>query len=159
MVLPNEFQSAPVSPRRERATLGTVLVVYILVCAFLAACSGMDSPYLTTLAKLHNLEVVLPHLCDFVAKGDMTFPRTGPELARFMDEDYGFERPQGENHRQYPYVDGWGNEMLIRGDAGSYEIRSAGPDEIFDTEDDIYLAGSSEREHIVDGVKNMSRAS
>ena len=157
MALYKESQVAPTSPRRERAALGTVLVVYILVCAFLAACSGMDSPYLTTLAKLHNIKVVMPHLCDFVAKGDVTFPRTGPELAEFMYEDFGFERPQGRIPRQHPYVDGWGKEMRISGDAGSYEIRSAGPDEIFDTDDDIYLAGSIKRERIVDGVKNMKR--
>jgi hypothetical protein len=58
-----------------------------------------------------------------------------------------------DSSKESPFVDGWRNDMRLQGGYDSYEIRSAGPDEVFDTEDDIYLAGDWDSEHIIDGVK------
>jgi hypothetical protein len=51
--------------------------------------------------------------------------------------------------------------MRFEGDLEGYEIRSAGQDQEFKTEDDIYLQGDADGEYIIDGAarKRISRDS
>jgi hypothetical protein len=130
--------------------------VAILFCLGLAACSAWDSPYLTTLAKLKYLQATMPHLCEFVTHGDLAFPQTGAEIAEFLNAAGEGNSDPLYNPRQDPLVDGWGQEMRVTGDPNAYRIRSAGPDGIFHSQDDIYLVGSPTGEQIVDGVKEQN---
>jgi hypothetical protein len=103
-----------------------------------------------TLAKLHNLKVAMSYMTTMGPGGDGDTQLSQAGIIEFMVQ-------QGEHDasRESPFVDGWNNEMRLRGGYDSYEIRSSGPDEVFDTEDDIYLAGNPDSEHIIDGVKEL----
>jgi hypothetical protein len=131
----------------------------ILTLLSLTSCGGgSESSYLLTKARLHNIKTVMPHLCEMVQDGYLGFPQTGTELVAFMHDEMGFKPPRDNDPRRSPVVDGWGQALRIQGDVRGYEIRSAGPDELFDSDDDIYLAGDYRKERIIDGVRAAKAA-
>jgi hypothetical protein len=115
------------------------------------SCSTKGGEHVVTLAKLHNLKTAMPLLTQLVLDGNRPFPKTAEELIDFMEKEGGYER--SKDPKDSPLTDGWGNEMRFEGDRMSYTIRSAGPDKLFDTDDDIYLAGNPDGEHIIDGSR------
>jgi hypothetical protein len=123
----------------------------VLTFLIIAACSVPDSGYVLTLARLHNLKVAMSHASQLSLSSNMDFPKDAAGIIDFMEEMDGVG---GKNRSgQEALVDGWGNEMRFEGDLNSYSVRSAGPDEIFDTSDDIYLVGNPDTEYVIDGVK------
>lgn len=139
-------------PRCGRALLPHLSVLLLALSPFaLPSCSPKGGEHVVTLAKLHNLKTAMPLLTQLVLDGNRPFPTTAEELIDFMEKEAGYER--SKDPKDSPLTDGWGNEMRIEGDTRSYTIRSAGPDKLFDTDDDIYLAGNLDGEYIIDGSR------
>ncbi len=136
---------------------GRSLLLYLSVLLIglspitLPSCSTKGGEHVVTLAKLHNLKTAMPLLTQLVLDGNRPFPTTAEELIDFMEKEAGYER--SKDPKDSPLIDGWGNEMRLEGDKRSYIIRSAGPDKLFDTDDDICLAGSPDGEYIIDGSR------
>ena len=129
----------------------------LLGSAVLTSCTKVQGKHVATLAKLQNLKSAMCLLTQLVLNGDRLFPKDPQEIIDFMEQEAGYE-PSKRDRKDTPFIDGWGNEMRFQGNERSYTIRSAGPDGIFDTEDDIYLAGNPDGEYIIDGSreKNIS---
>ena len=127
-----------------------VLLLVLFPIAF-SSCSTKGGEHMVTLAKLHNLKTAMPLLTQLVLDGNRAFPATAEELIDFMEKEAGYE--QSKDPKDSPLIDGWGNEMRFEGDRRSYTIRSAGPDKLLDTDDDIYLAGDPDGEYIIDGSR------
>jgi hypothetical protein len=119
----------------------------------LSACST-GGEYLVTRAKLQNLKVTMSVLTTYFVQNDDDFPTDREEIVDFMIAEAGIEVRDREN--DHPFEDGWGNMMRLSGGLNKYEIRSAGPDEQFNTDDDIYLEGNDRNEYIIDGVKEQN---
>jgi hypothetical protein len=119
----------------------------------LAACST-GGEYIVTLAKLHNLRVTMSIMTTYHIQSSDDFPKNPDEIIDFMIADAGISVPNREEDN--PFTDGWGNQMILKGDLKRYEIRSAGPDEELNTDDDIYLEGNSHTEYVIDGVKEKN---
>lgn len=126
--------------------LGPKIFFSLLGVAFILSCSGGEGGKLTTRARLQNLKVTMVLITQMTMQGDMTFPQKIPEIQEFM------EREMGETGDLF--VDGWGQEMRFQGDLWGYEIRSAGRDRLFDTDDDIVLQGNEDGEYILDGSES-----
>jgi hypothetical protein len=138
------------------------LVLPLAMCVLLGStvlmsCTKARAERVVTLAKLQNLKSAMCLLTQLVLNGDRPFPKKAQDIIDFMEQEAGYE-PSKHDPKDTPFTDGWGNEMRIQGNERSYTIRSAGPDEVFDTEDDIYLAGNPDGEYIIDGSreKNIS---
>lgn len=141
------------SRRSTVPALGIFVLTLIAVAS--TSCSYSGGEYTITLAKLHNLKVAMSYITQSALNGDQPFPKDTQEIIDFMETDIGYGRSK-RTVKDNPFKDGWGNEMRFQGDIKSYSIRSAGPDGIFDTPDDIYLAGNPDSEHIIDGVKEST---
>ncbi len=125
----------------------------VLVPILLSSCSLGGAEHVMTLAKLHNLKVAMSNMTQVMSPSEISFPKDPQDFINWMVAEGGFRPP--ENEKDTPLTDGWGNEMRLEGDWDGYKICSAGPDEEFDTADDMYLAGNWDSEHIIDGVKEM----
>jgi hypothetical protein len=135
-----------------RSFMAHLPVFLLLLCPItFPSCSAKGGEHAVTLAKLHNLKTAMPLLTQLVLDGNRPFPKTAGELVDFMEKEAGYER--SKDPKDSPLTDGWGNEMRFEGDSRSYTIRSAGPDKLFDTDDDIYLAGDPHGEYIIDGSR------
>ncbi len=151
------------SPQTEDFNMRNILrrlkktwIAFLLLAGIgaLGSCSVSGGAYVVTLAKLHNLKVAMSYLTQFALGGDRQFPTTKQEIIDFMEEEAGYK--SAKQSKDTPFVDGWGNEMRFDGDVNQYTICSAGPDETFDTKDDIYLTGNPDTEYIIDGVKESN---
>ena len=108
--------------------------------------------HLTTLARLNNLRAAMSHMGDIVMGGRVAFPENIEELSALLAEEF----DESFSDIEKSLTDGWGDTFRISGDMDDYSIRSAGPDRKFDTDDDIYLAGNWDGEHIIDGSRMKS---
>ena len=138
--------------RHGRSHLLHLSVLFLVLSPLtFPSCSTKGGEHVVTLAKLHNLKTAMPLLTQLVLDGNRPFPTTAEELNDFMEKEAGYER--SKDPEDSPLTDGWGNVMRFKGDRRSYTIRSAGPDKLFDTDDDIYLAGNPHGEYIIDGSR------
>jgi len=138
------------SPGLSKAIGGAAAVALVMS---LAACST-GGEYVVTLAKLHNLRVTMSIMTTYHIQNSDDFPKNPDEIIDFMIADAGISVPNREEDN--PFTDGWGNPMRLSGNLKLYEIRSAGPDEELDTDDDIYLQGNAHTEYVIDGVKEKN---
>lgn len=145
------FPDHPIT-RYDRSLLLHLSVLLLgLASITLPSCSTKGGEHVVTLAKLHNLKTAMPLLTQLVLDGNRPFPTTAEELIDFMEKEAGYER--SKDPKDSPLIDGWGTDMRFEGDRRSYTICSAGPDKLFDTDDDIYLAGNPDGEYIIDGSR------
>jgi hypothetical protein len=129
-----------------------ILIVYLLlgptVCE-MAFKGGQQR--VVTLARLHNLKVVMFHISEMAAQGIIDFPEDIGDLVPLLLEELGPADFMDISSSLETLIDGWGNEMRFEGDIEKYFVRSAGPDKKFYTDDDIYLTGNPDGEYIIDG--------
>ncbi len=130
-----------------------LVAIALAMSVSIGACST-SGEYIATRAKLHNLKVTMSIMTTYHIQTSDDFPKNPDEIVDFMIADVGINVPNRE--KDHPFTDGWGNPMLLKGNLKRYEIRSAGPDEEFNTDDDIYLEGNGHTEHIIDGVKEKN---
>ena len=133
-----------------RARLVTIALALFIT---IGACST-GGEYIVTRAKLHNLKVTMSIMTTYHIQTSDDFPKNPDEIVDFMIADAGINVPDRE--KDHPFTDGWGNPMLLKGNLKRYEIRSAGPDEEFNTDDDIYLEGNGHTERIIDCIKEKN---
>ncbi len=93
------------------------------------------------------------------AGGSISFPENTQEILDFMEQEAEEIVYRSMDDDRNPFIDGWGSEMRFQRDMTGYEIRSAGPDKNFNTDDDIYLSGNIDSKYIVDDSerKNFSK--
>ncbi|NOR14442.1 MAG: hypothetical protein GQ544_01925 [Candidatus Aminicenantes bacterium] len=133
-------------------TAAGVFLFGILGSMLWRSCLADRGGQLATRAKLQNLRVVMAQISILSADGQIDFPRGIDELLDLMEEEAGSPVSRNLEDPKHPLVDGWGHGMRFEGDLRGYEIRSAGQDREFQTEDDIYLQGDADGEYIVDGA-------
>lgn len=131
-----------------------VIFFPLAIPLFIASCSMGGAEHVLTLAKLHNLKLAMSTLTQVAMGDEDSFPKDKEAIVAFMVKECGLK--EVENREDHPFVDGWGQDMQMTGNWKGYTIRSAGPDKKFDTEDDMYLAGSYDSEYIIDGVKEKN---
>jgi len=85
------------------------------------------------------------------ARNEIEFPEDAEELMAILQEELDPSDLKDVSSSPTTLTDAWENELRLEGDLDEYFIRSAGSDEIFDTDDDIYLAGNLDGEYIIDG--------
>jgi hypothetical protein len=135
-----------------------ILVVFVIFVAYLlfgpvvceVAFKG-GQKRIVTLARLNNLKVVMPHLTEMAARNEIEFPEDAEELMAILQDELDPSDLKDVSSSPTTLLDGWENELRLDGDLDEYFIRSAGPDKVFDTDDDIYLAGNLDGEYIIDG--------
>lgn len=104
-----------------------------------------------TLARLHNLKVVMPHITEMAAQNLIEFPEDIEDFMALLQEELDPADLRDVSSSPTTLLDGWENELRLEGDITKYYLRSAGPDKVFNTDDDIYLAGNLDGEYIIDG--------
>ncbi len=129
-----------------------VFLFGILGSMFWRSCLSDRGGQLTTRVKLQNLRVVMAQISILSADGQIDFPRDIDEILDLMEQDAGSPVSRNLEDPKHPLIDGWGHGMRFEGDLQGYEIRSAGQDREFQTEDDIYLQGDADGEYIVAGA-------
>ena len=135
-----------------------ILVVFVVFIAYILfgpvvcemAFKGGQKRVIT-LARLNNLKVVMPHITEMAARNEVEFPEDAEELMAILKEELDTSDLRDVSSSSTTLTDGWENELRLDGDLDEYFIRSAGPDKLFDTDDDIYLAGNLDGEYIIDG--------
>ncbi|NIM89405.1 MAG: hypothetical protein GTO17_00470 [Candidatus Aminicenantes bacterium] len=108
---------------------------------------------IATLARLHNLKVVMPHITEMAARNEILFPEDAEELMAILQQELDPSDLMDVSSSPTTLTDAWDNELRLDGDLDEYFIRSAGPDKVFDTDDDIYLGGNLDGEYIIDGSR------
>ena len=123
------------------------------------SCLTEGGGQLATRMKLQNLRVIMTQISILSLDGEIDFPQNIEEILDLMEEEAGSPVSRNLEDPKHPLVDGWGKLMRFEGDLRGYEIRSAGQDQEFQTEDDIYLQGDADGEYIIDGAarKGVSR--
>ena len=143
-------------------------VLYLAVGVFLfgiigsmlwKSCLTEGGGQLVTRVKLQNLRVIMTQISILSLDGEIDFPHNIDEILDLMEEEAGSPVSHNLEDPKHPLMDGWGKLMRFEGDLRGYEIRSAGQDQEFQTEDDIYLQGDADGEYIIDGAarKSVSR--
>lgn len=135
-----------------------VLVVFVIFIAYIlfgpvvcemAFKGGQEK--VVTLARLHNVRVVMPHITEMAARNEIEFPEDIEDLWTILQEELDPSDLKDVSSSPTTLTDGWDKELRLDGDIDEYFIRSAGPDKVYDTDDDIYLAGNLDGEYIIDG--------
>jgi hypothetical protein len=132
-----------------------VLVVFIAYLLFGPVVCEMafkaGQKRVITLARLNNLKVVMPHITEMAVRNEIEFPEDAEELMAILQKELDPSDLRDVSSSLTTLTDAWDNELRLDGDLDGYDIRSAGPDKVFDTDDDIYLAGNLDGEYIIDG--------
>ena len=117
------------------AILGAIFVVVVIVC-LISAPRSSRARYSKTHAYMSNFKTALSTFqvdCD-------RFPTTLEGLDALIRAPAGITQWEGPYLDRIP-IDEWGHPLRYTfpdpTDPGSYDLRSAGPDGIFDTADDI----------------------
>jgi hypothetical protein len=135
-----------------------ILVVFVIFIAYILfgpvvcemAFKGGQKRVIT-LARLNNLKVVMPHITEMAVRNEIEFPEDIDDLWVILQEELDPSDLRDVSSSPTTLTDAWDNELRLDGDLDEYFIRSAGPDKVFDTDDDIYLAGNLDGEYIIDG--------
>ena len=104
---------------------------------------------LASMTQFHNLKVAMSHYTSQFFDGE--FPEDMEELTRILKEELGIMDLGDGRPIEGVITDAWGQELVLEGDISDYVIRSAGPDRIYETRDDIYIKGNQWGENVFDG--------
>lgn len=129
-----------------------VLLLGIIGPAVWRSCLTGGGGQLATRVKLENLRGFMAIVSMLTLDGNVEFPKSIDELLDLWEEESGSPVVRDWDDPKHPLVDGWGMMMRFEGDVRGYEIRSAGQDHEFRTEDDMYLHGDADGEFIITGT-------
>ena len=136
---------------RILATLSVFLLGYLifgsLVCDLTFRSGGKR---ISSLTQFHNLKTEMSHYTAQFYDGD--FPDDIEELTQILKRELGLSDLGDGKPIEHTITDAWDKELKLEGDIEGYTIRSAGPDGLYETGDDITIKGNQWGENVFDGT-------